>query len=69
MLFSAAKRRPKIARSFNCGIRGKNVIKSRQGRPDCPSRFSAAPLGFEIFLLPNPQLKLRAIFKRAVGAS
>jgi hypothetical protein len=31
--------------------------------------FSAAPLGLEIILLPNPQLKLRAIFKGTSGAS
>jgi hypothetical protein len=66
--FSTAKRRPKIARSFNCGIHGQNVIESRQGRPDCLKRSSAAPPGLEIVLLPNPQLKLRAIFKRAFGA-
>jgi hypothetical protein len=33
-----------------------------------PSKFSAAPLGLEIILLPNSQLKLRAIFKHAIGA-
>jgi hypothetical protein len=42
-LWSAAKRRLETARSFNCGIRGKNVIKSRQRRPDYPP-FSRARL-------------------------
>jgi hypothetical protein len=68
-LLSAAKRRLTIARSFNCGICGHNGIKSREGRPDSPAQFSTDPLGLEIILLSNPQLKLRAIFKRTSGAS
>jgi hypothetical protein len=67
-LLSAAKRRPKIARSFNCGIRGKKPSSPDRDGRNFLQKISTAPPGLEIILHPNPQLKLRAIFSCASGA-
>jgi hypothetical protein len=65
--FFAPEAQPKIARSFNCGIAAQNNFKPQRGGRKI-SDGSAVPAGLDVVFVHNPQLKLRAIFKRRFAA-
>jgi len=60
--FFAPKAQPKI------GLPSKNKFKPQRGGRKIPADGSAVPAGLDAVFAQNPQLKLRAIFKRRFAA-
>jgi hypothetical protein len=66
---STAKRRLKIARSFNCGLCAKTTSSPAGTAEPSAVIFLPPRWGLKLFLTAIPQLKLRAIFGCASGAA